>query len=76
MFVQHIERHERSAAPSGAGKQDTLVSAPRLFQPVSQDGGRRLGERGAAFLAPFTNDAQVGPRAEEQIIPLETRDLR
>src|SRR6516164_8732300 len=77
VFVQHI-LNAMNAQPltSGAGKQDALFSALRLFQPASQDCGRRLGERGASFLAPLADDAQVGARAEEQIVSLETSDLR
>ncbi len=77
VFVQYI-LNAMNAQPltSGARKQDTLFSALRLFQPASQDCGRRFSERGAAFLAPFANDPQVSARAEEQIVPLETTDLR
>src|SRR5215469_2513280 len=57
VFVQYI-LNAVNAQPltSGAGKQDSLFSALRLSQPASQDCGRRFGERGAAFLAPFAND--------------------
>jgi hypothetical protein len=60
----------------GAGKQDSLLSALPLLQPVLQDSGRCPGERRAAFLPPLANDAQMGARAKEQIIPRKARDLR